>query len=114
MLKLEAIIQSFKLKEAKDALLASEVAGITVCEVRGSGRQRGHTEIYRGAEYVRDFVPKYKLEIVMRNDAVEKVCVALREVCGSGRIGDGMIFEQPVDDAIRVRTGERGDPAIEL
>ncbi len=108
----EAVIKPFKLEEAKTALLEIGVPGLTLSEVRGFGRQLGHSEIYRGAEYVRDFLPKSKLEIVVPDDAVEKVSAALLVYCRTGRIGDGVIFVMPMDDAIRVRTGESGDEAV--
>jgi nitrogen regulatory protein P-II 1 len=112
MKKVEAIIKPFKLDEVKEALNAIGIQGITVSEVKGFGRQKGHTELYRGAEYVVDFLPKIKLEIVVADDQVEKVSHCLSEACQTGRIGDGKIFVLPVDDAVRVRTGERGDAAV--
>jgi nitrogen regulatory protein P-II 1 len=112
MKKIEAIIKPFKLDDAKEALAKIGVEGLTVSEVKGFGRQKGHTELYRGAEYVVDFLPKLKLEIVLGNDQVEKVCLALQEACQTGKIGDGKIFVLPVDDAIRIRTGEHGDDAV--
>jgi len=112
MKKIEAIIKPFKLDEAKEALGAIGIEGLTVSEVKGFGRQKGHSELYRGAEYVVDFLPKIKLEIVVPDDLVDKVTHALRESCHTGRIGDGKIFVIPVDDAIRIRTGERGDSAV--
>ena len=112
MKKIEAIIKPFKLDEVKDALSAVGVQGLTVTEVKGVGRQKGHTELYRGAEYVVDFLPKLKLEIVVDEDMVEKVTLALLESAHTGRIGDGKIFVHPVDDALRIRTGERGPSAI--
>ena len=112
MKKVEAIIKPFKLDEAKEALSAIGVQGLTVSEVKGFGRQKGHTELYRGAEYVVDFLPKIKLEIVVPEDLVEKVTHALLESCHTGRIGDGKLFVLPVENAIRIRTGERGDDAV--
>jgi nitrogen regulatory protein P-II 1 len=112
MKKVEAIIKPFKLDEAKEALSGIGVQGITVSEVKGFGRQKGHTELYRGAEYVVDFLPKIKLEIVVSDDLVEKVTNALLESCQTGRIGDGKIFVLPVDQALRIRTGEQGDAAV--
>ena len=107
-----AIIKPFKLDEVREALSAVGVQGITVTEVKGFGRQKGHTELYRGAEYVVDFLPKLKLEIVVPDDEAEKVVLALEEACRTGKIGDGKIFVLPVDDAVRIRTGEHGDAAI--
>ena len=112
MRKIEAIIKPFKLDEVKEALHAIGIQGMTVTEVKGFGRQKGHTELYRGAEYVVDFLPKIKLEIVVSDDLVEKTTIALSEACHTGRIGDGKIFVLPVDDAIRIRTGEHGDEAV--
>ncbi len=108
----EAIIKPFKLDEVKEALHEIGIQGMTVTEVKGFGRQKGHTELYRGAEYVVDFLPKLKLEIVVADDQVEKVTLALQEACQTGKIGDGKIFVLPVEDAIRIRTGEHGDAAI--
>jgi len=112
MKKIEAIIKPFKLDEAKEALSGVGVQGLTVSEVKGFGRQKGHTELYRGAEYVVDFLPKIKLEIVVADDIVEKVTRELSAACRTGRIGDGKIFVLPVEDAVRIRTGERGDKAV--
>jgi nitrogen regulatory protein P-II 1 len=112
MKKVEAIIKPFKLDEAKEALSGIGVQGLTVSEVKGFGRQKGHTELYRGAEYVVDFLPKIKLEIVVSEDLVEKVTGALLESCQTGRIGDGKIFVLPVEEAVRIRTGERGADAV--
>ena len=112
MKKIEAIIKPFKLDEAKEALGEIGVQGLTVSEVKGFGRQKGHTELYRGAEYVVDFLPKMKLEIVVEDAMAEKVVMKLQESCHTGRIGDGKIFVLPVGDALRIRTGERGDGAI--
>ena len=113
MKKIEAIIKPFKLDEAKEALSAVGVQGITVSEVRGFGRQKGHTELYRGAEYVVDFLPKIKLEIIVSDEMEEKVTGSLQEACRTGRIGDGKIFVMPVEKAVRIRTGEIGDAAIQ-
>jgi nitrogen regulatory protein P-II 1 len=112
MQKIEAIIKPFKLDEVKEALNAIGIAGITVSEVKGFGRQKGHTELYRGAEYVVDFLPKIKLEVVVHDDMLEKVTDAIQSAANTGRIGDGKIFVMPVAEAIRIRTGERGDEAI--
>jgi nitrogen regulatory protein P-II 1 len=110
--KVEAIIKPFKLDDAKAALGEIGIDGMTVSEVRGFGRQKGHSELYRGAEYVVEFHPKVKIEIVVSDDLVEKVTLALRDSAGSGKIGDGKIFIYPVAEAVRIRTGERGEAAI--
>jgi nitrogen regulatory protein P-II 1 len=110
--KVEAIIKPFKLEDVKEALNAVGVQGITVTEVKGFGRQKGHTELYRGAEYVVDFLPKVKLEVVVRDDLVDRVITAIADAAKTGRIGDGKIFVLPVGDALRIRTRERGDEAI--
>jgi nitrogen regulatory protein P-II 1 len=112
MKKIEAIIKPFKLDEVKEALQEIGLPGITVTEVRGFGRQKGHTELYRGAEYTVDFLPKVKIELVVEDAMVERVVEAICQAAQTGRIGDGKIFIAPVDDAIRIRTGERGDLAI--
>jgi nitrogen regulatory protein P-II 1 len=112
MQKVEAIIKPFKLDEVKDALNAIGIQGITVSEVKGFGRQKGHTELYRGAEYVVDFLPKIKVEIVVPDDMVGKVTEAIQTAANTGRIGDGKIFVIPVVEAVRIRTGERGEEAI--
>jgi nitrogen regulatory protein P-II 1 len=112
MQKIEAIIKPFKLDEVKDALNAIGIQGITVSEVKGFGRQKGHTELYRGAEYVVDFLPKIKLEIFVTDDMVAKVLDAVQSAANTGRIGDGKIFVLPVTEAMRIRTGERGEDAI--
>ena len=112
MKKVEAIIKPFKLDEVKEALHGLGVAGLTVTEVKGFGRQKGHTELYRGAEYVVDFLPKIKLEVVVSDDMVDKVVQAITEAAGTGRIGDGKIFILPLEEAIRIRTGERGADAV--
>lgn len=112
MKKIEAIIKPFKLDEVKDAVSEIGTFGITVTEVKGFGRQKGHTELYRGAEYVIDFLPKIKIEIVVDDSMVEKVVETIANTARTGRIGDGKIFIIPVEDAIRIRTGERGPEAI--
>ena len=112
MKKIEAIIKPFKLDEVKDALQEIDVQGITVSEVKGYGRQKGHTELYRGAEYVVDFVPKIKLETVVEDERVEQVIETIVQTAHTGKIGDGKIFVSPLDDAVRIRTGERGEVAI--
>ena len=112
MKKVEAIIKPFKLDDAKQALGEIGVAGMSVSEVKGFGRQKGHSELYRGAEYVVDFLPKVKLEVVVPDDLVEKVTYALTESCRTGKIGDGKIFILPVEEAVRIRTGEKGDTAL--
>ncbi|OGW10209.1 MAG: transcriptional regulator [Nitrospinae bacterium RIFCSPLOWO2_12_39_16] len=112
MKKIEAIIKPFKLDEVKDELNKAGIQGITVSEVKGFGRQKGHTELYRGAEYVVDFLPKVKLEIIVTDDLAEKVINTIMNTAKTGRIGDGKIFVQNIEDAIRIRTGERGKDAI--
>lgn len=112
MKKIEAIIKPFKLDEVKDALQEIDIQGITVTEVKGYGRQKGHSELYRGAEYVVDFVPKVKLEIVVEDERCETVAETIVQAARTGKIGDGKIFIVPVEDAIRVRTLERGDDAL--
>ena len=112
MKKIEAIIKPFKLEEVKEALDAVGIRGITVSEVKGFGRQKGHTELYRGAEYVVDFLPKIKLELVLPDDMVEKAVEAIIGSAKTGRIGDGKIFILPMDEAIRIRTGEKGEEAV--
>lgn len=112
MKKIEAIIKPFKLDEVKEALHEIGLQGITVLEARGFGRQKGHTELYRGAEYVVDFLPKVKLELVIDDNLVERAVEAIQQSAHTGRIGDGKIFITPVEEAIRVRTGERGSEAI--
>ena len=112
MKKVEAIIKPFKLDEVKQALAGIGVEGLTVTEVKGFGRQKGHTELYRGAEYVVDFLPKIKLEVAVTDELADKVVNAIVESAGTGRIGDGKIFILPVDEVIRIRTGERGAEAI--
>ncbi len=112
MKKIEAIIKPFKLDEVKEALHEVGVQGMTVTEVRGFGRQKGHTELYRGAEYVVDFVLKVKIEVVVENGQVDDVVEAIQNAARTGRIGDGKIFIMPLENVIRVRTGERGKEAI--
>jgi nitrogen regulatory protein P-II 1 len=112
MKKIEAIIKPFKLDDVKEALQEIGLQGITVVEARGFGRQKGHTELYRGAEYVVDFLPKVKIEVVVTDDMVEKTVEAIVAAAQTGRIGDGKIFILPIEDAIRIRTGERGKEAI--
>lgn len=112
MKKLEAIIKPFKLNDVKDGLSALGVKGLTVSEVKGFGRQRGHTEVYRGAEYQVDFVPKIKIEIVMESNMVPEVIKTILEKAHTGQIGDGKIFVFPLEDVIRIRTGETGNEAI--
>ncbi|MBL7232270.1 P-II family nitrogen regulator [Komagataeibacter oboediens] len=112
MKKIEAIIKPFKLDEVKEALHEIGLMGITVTEAKGFGRQKGHTELYRGAEYIIDFLPKVKLEIVCPDDMVERAIEAIMAAARTGRIGDGKIFVTPVSEVIRIRTGERGDDAV--
>jgi nitrogen regulatory protein P-II 1 len=112
MKKIEAVIKPFKLDEVKDALNAIGVQGITVTEVKGFGRQKGHTELYRGAEYVVDFLPKVKIEVIAADNIVSKIIETIETTAKTGRIGDGKIFVTPVEEVIRIRTGERGEAAI--
>ena len=112
MKKIEAIIKPFKLDEVKEALHEVGLQGITVLEAKGFGRQKGHTELYRGAEYVVDFLPKVKIEVVVDDEQVEQAVEAIQQAAHTGRIGDGKIFISTVEEAIRVRTGERGRDAI--
>jgi nitrogen regulatory protein P-II 1 len=112
MKKVEAVIKPFKLDDVKEALQDIGVQGITVTEAKGFGRQKGHTELYRGAEYVVDFLPKVKLEIVIPDDLLEAAVEAIQKAAQTGRIGDGKIFVSTVDDIIRIRTGETGTDAI--
>ena len=112
MKKIEAIIKPFKLDEVKEALHEIGLQGITVIEAKGFGRQKGHTELYRGAEYVVDFLPKVKLEIVLADSLLERAVEAIQSAAHTGRIGDGKIFITTVEQAIRIRTGETGDDAI--
>jgi nitrogen regulatory protein P-II 1 len=110
--KVEAIIKPFKLDEVKQALTEVGVAGLTATEVKGFGRQKGHTELYRGAEYVVDFLPKVKIEVVVSDTMVGRVVEVIERAAKTGRIGDGKIFVVPVEEVIRIRTGERGDEAL--
>ena len=112
MKKIEAIIKPFKLDDVKEALQDIGLTSMTVIDARGFGRQKGHTELYRGAEYVVDFLPKIKIELVVLDDKVQAALDVIREAAHSGRIGDGKIFISPIDEAVRIRTGETGDIAI--
>ncbi len=112
MKKIEAIIKPFKLDEVKEALHEVGIKGITVIEAKGFGRQKGHTELYRGAEYVVDFLPKVKVEVVVEDNLVERTVEAIQQTAHTGRIGDGKIFVSTIDEAIRIRTGERGAEAV--
>ena len=112
MKKVEAVIKPFKLDEVKDRLNEIGIKGITVIEVKGFGRQKGHTELYRGAEYIVDFLPKIKLEIIVSDELVDDVINAVTKSAQTGRIGDGKIFVTSLEDTIRIRTGERGEEAI--
>ncbi len=112
MKKIEAIIKPFKLEEVKSALADLQIEGMTVTEVKGFGRQKGHTEIYRGSEYTVDFLPKIKIEVVMADSLVESATAAIINSAKTGKIGDGKIFIMPVDEAIRIRTDETGDKAV--
>jgi nitrogen regulatory protein P-II 1 len=112
MKKIEAIIKPFKLDEVKEALADIGVLGLTVTEVKGFGRQKGHTELYRGAEYVVDFLPKVKIEVVLIDEMVGRAIDAIERAAKTGRIGDGKIFVTTVDEVVRIRTGERGEPAL--
>ena len=112
MKMIKAVIKPFKLDEVRDALTKIGIEGMTVTEVRGFGRQKGHTELYRGAEYVVDMLPKIELELVVPDGRVELVVEAIRKAANTGRIGDGKVFVSPVLEAIRIRTGERGDEAL--
>tara|TARA_X000000368_G_C22936376_1_gene670061 strand:- start:320 stop:658 length:339 start_codon:yes stop_codon:yes gene_type:complete len=112
MKKIEAIIKPFKLDEVKDELNSIGVLGLTVLEVKGYGRQKGHTELYRGAEYAVDFLPKIKIELVIQDDLVDDVVEAIKSKAHTGRIGDGKIFISQVEEVIRIRTGEKGKKAI--
>ncbi len=112
MQKVEAIIKPFKLEEVKDALNAVGILGITVSEVKGFGRQKGHTELYRGAEYVVDLLPKTELEIAVPDELVPQVVEAIMATASTGKIGDGKIFVIPIEEVVRIRTGERGDAAL--
>ncbi|MGB8354045.1 MAG: P-II family nitrogen regulator [Chthoniobacteraceae bacterium] len=112
MKKIEAIIKPFKLEDVKSALGELGIEGMTVSEVKGFGRQKGHTEIYRGSEYTVDFLPKIKVEIVLADSLVEKAAEAIIKAAKTGKIGDGKIFVMPIDEAIRIRTDEKGEEAI--
>ena len=112
MKKIEAVIKPFKLDEVKEALHEVGLQGITVMEAKGFGRQRGHTELYRGAEYVVDFLPKVKLEVICEDDVVERAVEAIVGAARTGRIGDGKIFVSAVEEVVRIRTGERGGEAV--
>jgi len=112
MKKIEAIIKPFKLEEVKDALSEIGIEGMTVTEVKGFGRQKGHTEIYRGSEYTVDFLPKIKLELVLAEDRVQAALTAIVKTAKTGKIGDGKVFVSPVDEAVRIRTEEHGDAAV--
>ncbi len=113
MKKLEAIIKPFKLDDVRDALTAIGIQGMTITEVKGFGRQRGHTELYRGAEYTVDFLPKVKIEVVLPDVMVEEAVKAIEKTARTGHIGDGKIFVTAVDNAVRIRTGERGEGAVQ-
>ena len=112
MKKIEAIIKPFKLEQVKEALVELGLRGMTISQVEGYGRQKGHTEIYRGAEYVLEFVPKTKIELIVPSDIVEKVVEAIVQAARTGKIGDGKIFVLPVETIVRVRTGESGEDAV--
>ena len=112
MKKIEAIIKPFKLDEVKEALQEVGVQGITVTEAKGFGRQKGHTELYRGAEYVVDFLPKVKIEVVLEDSLLERAVDAIQNAARTGRIGDGKIFVSEISEAIRIRTGEKGSDAL--
>ena len=112
MKKIEAIIKPFKLDEVKEALQDAGIQGLSVIEVKGFGRQKGHTELYRGAEYVVDFLPKVKIDVVLDDDQVDAAIDAITEAAKTDKIGDGKIFVSPVEQAIRIRTGETGDDAL--
>ncbi len=112
MKKIEAIIKPFKLDEVKEALQGIGVQGMTVSEVKGFGRQKGHTELYRGAEYVVDFLPKIKLDVVVNDADAQKIVEAIQKTAATGKIGDGKIFVSPVEEVVRIRTGETGKNAI--
>lgn len=112
MKKIEAIIKPFKLEEVKDSLNTAGIQGLTVSEVKGFGRQKGHTELYRGAEYIVDFLPKVKIEIILADDDVDKAIEAIQTAAKTGRIGDGKIFVSSLDHVQRIRTGETGEGAV--
>ena len=112
MKKIEAVIKPFKLEEVKDALADIGVEGMTVSEVKGFGRQKGHTEIYRGSEYTVDFLPKIKIEVVVTDTLVDSAVAAIVKAAKTGKIGDGKVFVSPVEEAVRIRTEEKGDKAV--
>lgn len=112
MMKVEAIVKPFKLDDVKEALGDAGIHGLTVSEVKGFGRQKGHTESYRGAEYIVDFLPKMKIEVVVPDELVPRVIEAIEGAARTGRIGDGKIFVSPITEAVRIRTGERGEGAL--
>ena len=112
MKKIEAIIKPFKLDEVREALSEIGISGLTVTEVKGFGRQKGHTELYRGAEYVVDFLPKIKIEIIVANERVDAAIEAIIKAAHTGKIGDGKIFVYPVEQVVRIRTGETGEAAV--
>jgi len=112
MKKIEAIIKPFKLDDVKEALVEADISRITVSEVRGHGRQQGHTELYRGNEYVVEYLPKIKIEIVVNDEFVDKAIEAIIKGAKTGKIGDGKIFVSPIEDVIRIRTGEKGSEAV--
>ncbi|MCE5313243.1 MAG: P-II family nitrogen regulator [Nitrospiraceae bacterium] len=112
MKKIEAVIKPFKLDEVRDALTSMGIQGMTITEVKGFGRQKGHTELYKGAEYVVDFIPKVKVEVVVPDSLTESVVSLLERTAKTGKIGDGKIFIMPVDDVVRIRTGQRGEAAL--
>lgn len=114
MKKIEAIIKPFKLEEVKEALTELGIHGMTVSEVKGFGRQKGHTEIYRGSEYTVDFLPKVKLEIVVEDEDADKIVESIVSTASTNKIGDGKVFVSPISDAVRIRTGERGVSAITI
>ncbi|MDR2789643.1 MAG: P-II family nitrogen regulator [Campylobacteraceae bacterium] len=112
MKKVEAIVKPFKLDDVKDALGELEISGMTVSEVKGYGRQQGHSELYRGAEYVVDFLPKIKIEVIVKDDEVKAVTEAIAKAARTGKIGDGKIFVSPIEEVIRIRTEESGEEAV--
>ncbi|HRD33303.1 MAG TPA: P-II family nitrogen regulator [Rhodocyclaceae bacterium] len=112
MKKIEAVIKPFKLDEVREALSEVGITGLTVSEVKGFGRQKGHTELYRGAEYVVDFLPKIKVEIVLSDDVIDQAVEAIIKAARTGKIGDGKIFVSPIEQVVRIRTGETGDEAV--
>ncbi|MDX9714806.1 MAG: P-II family nitrogen regulator [Dissulfurispiraceae bacterium] len=112
MKKIEAVIKPFKLDEVRDALTSIGLQGMTITEVKGFGRQKGHTELYKGAEYVVDFIPKIKIELIVPDRLCDDVVSLIERAAKTGKIGDGKIFVLPVEDAVRIRTGQRGEPAL--